>query len=381
MKKSINGDKYSYTDSKTKQPVMPTMLIICFLAVYFLNTLNMYNIHIGQFILLILGFIGFVYTLISTKKRENLLYLLFFLMYTIFGLLSYIVIGNANISEYLWPIAFGGMAIILLNFKLHYKSIAILYYCVCCFYVVAIMENKMAENLTGTVSRNNISVTMLIFFSLLCITSFVTDKQIHRISAVLGLVITVWALGRSGIITFGIICIGFFIFEFKGKGVHISNPIKIFSLIGIIYGIGRFNYNTIIVPAINNFQAYGMKSPRLLIWETYLRNVFSSVIHFVFGAPLNQDWILIAMDYNLHNSFLHLHSRYGIFITMLYIVVLLVKLHAFIKRKNIIYVLLLIAIIFRISFDLSAFNGGLDIIIYYFMFEGLYNKKSKEKNL
>ena len=44
------------------------------------------------------------------------------------------------------------------------------------------------------------------------------------------------------------------------------------------------------------------------------------------------------------------------------------------------YVIIIIAILFRIFFDIAALHGILDISIYYFLFESLYKNKLKSDN-
>lgn len=354
--------------------IIPSVIIICFFGIYFLNTLNIYSMRMGQVILIALGAIGLLYTLGTTKRRANQLYLLFFLLYSICGLLSFIIVGNANVLEYLWPVGFGGAAIIMLNFYLYYKPVVILYHFICSIYMIAMIFNKTALYMTGDVSRNNISITILVFFSLFCIVSYTHNKRIHFMSAILGLVVSIWAVGRSGILTFSFIGICFLFLNFDGKKVKVKNPFKVIMLIAIIIAIGIMMYDSIIAPAIYNYNFKGIESGRTVIWGLYLKNMFSSVPNFIFGVPLDNEKIFFVVNGNLHNSFLNLHSRYGFLITMLFTGIILVKLVFFIKKTNLLYALLMTAIIFRISFDLSSFNGILDVIIFYFMFEGQYSK-------
>lgn len=360
----------------------PNVIILSFYATYITNTLNLYNIRIGQIILLVMGSIGCLYTLWHSKKKINLYFIIFLNFYTMLGLVSYLIIGNASIFEYLWPLAYGGVTLVLLNYKISYKKIYILFYVVCIYYILNALNGFSAENVTGLVSRNNLSVTLLVIFSLLCIVSYMNNKKISIVSIVIMLLLSSWAVGRSGIITFSIILIGYFMLERKNKKqkeISIKSLIIISSLIIFVYLSRNLIYKYFLEYAIYNFEIRGVETSRYLITKSYLYDAFESWFYFMFGVNLERNTVFTLVNQNLHNSFLNLHSRYGIIAFIFFTIAILIKILNYIKTKNGLYLVLLLAIVFRSNFDLVAFNGVLDIYIYYFLFEGLYNKQPSLK--
>lgn len=374
----INKHNQYLNKGNRKQDVIPTLIVVIFFILYFINTLSLYNIRIGQLILLLVGMIGYLYTLQNSKRKENIFYIMFFLLYTILGLISFLIIGNATVYEYMWPMAYGGIAIVLLNYNIRYNYVYILYYGLCAYYIFSSLGNKMVADVTGVVSRNNLSVTILMFFSLLCVVSYKQDKEVRFSSVVLGLLLSLWAVGRSGILTFSIIFIGYIIIRYKGKKLNIKSIVMFLLFAITLYVLRDFIYKHFIEQAKYNYEVRGLESSRKLIWQTYIKESFSSVAYFFFGYPLENELIFTSVNGNLHNSFLHLHSRYGIFITLFFSSAILTKIFILFKKKKYLFSLIFIAIFVRINFDLVALNGGLDIFIYYMIFEGKYNKKIKE---
>lgn len=376
MKYKLHKNKIYFQDKW----VLPTILIVSFFTIYFINTLGLYNVRIGQMALFIIGVFSFIYTLIKNNIGINFKIVSIFWIITILGLISFLINGNADLPEYLWPITYGGISLVLLNFDINSKPITIMYYIVCIYYLFAMITNQSPESITGNVSRNNISVTILTFFTLMCIVRYKQNIKISSVLAFVALPITFWGVGRSGIITFLIISTGFMLFSFKGRLIKKNNIIKFLVIIAMILILLFFFLESFIVPAIENFNKWGFESVRTTIWKDYISNIISSPLYILCGYPLSKSSLLTLFNYNLHNSFLNLHSRYGLIVFAYFLIKIIQQMLYSIINRKILFFFLLLAITFRINFDLAAFNGILDVFIYYLIFERKFNKTSRRFN-
>ena len=135
-----------------------------------------------------------------------------------------------------------------------------------------------------------------------------------------------------------------------------------------------------IVVARDNFLSRGLESSgRVSIINEYIRSATSNIRYFIFGVPSTSSDIFIDFNSNFHNSYLRLHSNYGLLGFLLIMIMILVALINLIRKKSILHVALLLAFLVRISTDTIAFVGITDPLLFYFILPKNFDNVSKVK--
>ncbi len=129
------------------------------------------------------------------------------------------------------------------------------------------------------------------------------------------------------------------------------------------------------------FQEKGLTSnTRVRLIERYTSYMFSDVNEFFNGVQLKKDPLFEKYAYNLHNSYLLLHSKFGIYGVLLCGYLCLRALINLFRGKHWGDALIYLSILARIFMDNAAFPRHLDIVIFYFVF-AYYSFPNKEKQI
>ena len=112
---------------------------------------------------------------------------------------------------------------------------------------------------------------------------------------------------------------------------------------------------------------------REAIIETYIARVSYSLSDFMFGVKLEGELVFEYFAYNLHNSYLKLHSLHGIIGLIAVLISIIITQYKFFVSRNFLYCGMLMVILVRISTDIAAFQGPFDPLIYYFILMALCN--------
>lgn len=358
--------------------ILPTALLLIFILVFYINGFGFYPIRIGQFLLVTIGTLSIMYTIKNYLNYNTLKIMMVFLLFSILGLVSFLFNGNGDLIEYAWPIAFAGVTLMLLIFTPYPKPFLVMYYSICGFYLFLIIRGMRITDLRYIHGQN---FTSVIFLALLTVVYIVLRKNNERFPIIipfLSLVIAAWAGGRSGVLTFSFIICAMFINTLFRRRVSQKRLIIGITTVLILCMLFVFTSDFAFKNILDIFRSKGLKSPRTNIWRNYLELVFFSPADLLFGPSLrNNIYIFESYSGNLHNAFLQLHSNYGLIALVLFIASLLSKIIKFIINKDYMFFILLVAIIFRISFDIAAVHGILDLPLYYFLFEDLFVTRNK----
>lgn len=362
---------------------IPNLILIIYIFVDLTRFFNVITTYVGNILYLLLGLLAIVYSIFKKGMGRQIPILRFIFIYTIFGALGILFNGNIDYQELLWPFAFIGLSTLFLNFNINYKLIRFLYYFILSFIVIKIIMVGGINNLEATTSRNTIGIMVLSYFGLHVISNYVNNKKITIYPVIFGLLTTVMAVGRSGILTFILLLILFIIFKFDGDKQKINNPFKwvlIVAFLGIILWASSNLLDSYYVETMRNFENRGLESVRVQIWHDYLNKTSTSIRYILFGTPIEGTFLLYEYSDNLHNSFLMLHAKYGLIILLIVISNIIKSLIFFLKKKNYLYSILLLAGLFRMQFDYTNFNAQLDIILFYLIFYRYFEKNRKNLN-
>lgn len=331
------------------------------------------------FIRMAIGSISIVYCLLHNKLRNSIMPLVFIFVYTMFGILSNIYNGNADLIELCWPVAFMGLGILIINYI---PSISLTKWFLLLFYSICGIHYYIYGMLDATTlkSVNSINVMLFMLYSLLVISIYFNENYASKpltllLFSVLSLLCVLVSVGRSGggrsgVIIFTLILISNLVFlifnQQQHKKVHKLSIIVVFLVLlvlifsctdGLIYD--RFSY----------LQTRGFSSPRILIWIDYIKIATESLSNLLLGADyMFKTELLEQFSENLHNSLLMLHAKYTLFMVFIVIMFMIYSFYFYLKKKAYALVVCLIMLFIRMNLDYTNFNAPLDTILVCFLF-------------
>lgn len=363
--------------------ISTSLILSLYLFIDLLRFFKIIPLMMGNILYVLLGATSIIYSVFKNGIAKQMPIFCFIYLYIFFGGLGILFNGNMDVQELIWPFAFMGLTILLLNFEISYNVAKGMYYFVIAFFIINIIFAGGVDNLNTASSRNSIGVMLLLYFSMFSIASYTHSKKMTLFPVLLGFVVTVMAIGRSGILTFLLLTLLLLFFEFDDSRYIIRNPIKIIlkiSIVAIILLIAYKLFEGYFDKMISNFLSRGLESTRLNMWSDYLVKTFTSVKYFLFGTPISGTDILEKFNQNLHNSFFMLHAKYGLVPLMTVVILIINAFIYFIKSKNMLYFITLLTLLFRMQFDYTNFNAQLDIVLFYFIFFP-YKRKDHSRSI
>lgn len=292
-----------------------------------------------------------------------------FLMF-VFGYSASVFTQNYRINDYLLNFQYFGIALIPLFYKLDYRLFKWALLILLGFFILNIIQN-VNPNDVFSVSRNSISVFILIFYCNYVISSLQNEKNVSILMLVVCFLISIWAVGRGGIIAIGLLLL---LMPYCKYG-HLSLKLIIIYLLVILIG-GYIIFtlaDSALALAITRFDNMGLDANGRDEPNTeYLNRLFDSYFNFVYGVNLAGNKVFEALDLNPHNSLIRLHIYYGVSGFVLVFLYVVKSLYKYICNNNYVYALLLFVLIIRSLVDSTAFHGPFDGLIFYFLFYTLY---------
>lgn len=360
------------------------LIFLVFAVVEFLRFFKVIAPLIANAIFVVLGLISILIVFIKKGIRNQLKVIFFIFVYIFFGILGVLTNGNIDIQEIFWPVAFIGIAMLLLNFNINHKLTKYAYYLALLAIITQIITSGSVDKINVVSSRNTISVIVLLLFSFYVISVYKNNEKISIFSVIAGSITVILAIGRSGILTFVLLIFFFMIFSFNENSQRIRNLFKT-TIVLLVISVFLFSlylaFEPYVVDTIKNFENRGLESVRINLWNDYFDKVFKSIRYILFGAPIEGTYLLNMFSSNLHNSLLMLHAKYGILIFLSIILFTIRTLFYFVRVKNYLYFTLLFVILFRMQFDYTNFSAQLDVIFFYLIFFKNYEKVSKKSTV
>lgn len=236
------------------------------------------------------------------------------------------------------------------------------------------------------ISRNYISIFGLYSLS---IYNIMLEKKLKHCNIMIifaYFMICLNAIGRGGIIASGIILVLFIyrkIFVNTKKNYKTIIKIVLFFIVAFILLIMiSNNIGYIKITYFGRF--FGVENSaekstqiRISIVKDYIESCNNSIISFIFGG--NAGDYTIVSD-NLHNSYLQLHSKFGI-IAVAFVIYFSIKSCIFMKKNNLLDSLyIFIGILVRAFFDWMFPSSPIDIILLYYMLLPVFSMKGIHKD-
>ena len=392
IKTNYNTELNSY-DKKSLVSI-PTIIYLVFFINLMCYLFSDIPLVITFLIRMLTGSIGIIYCIYRKGLSNTFNVLCFMFIYSAFGILANMYNNNADLIELCWPIAFMGLGILLINYPPNIflaKQFFLLFYTLCVIHYVVhgSLDTSTLRNV------NNMNVILLLIYSML-VTSYV--RYNHGDFSITMLVISLISLfivlisvgrtsgGRSGVLVFSFITfcnVLYFIYSFmlRKKVIFILSCVVVFILIGI-YFLYEINIpDGIINERLLYLHSRGFSSLRTTIWKDYIEVTNQCIANIFWGTDyMNKTSLLSIYSYNLHNSFLMLHAKYTLFMLIAVILLVIRRLYLFIDRKEVIFFYMFLALLIRMNFDYTNFNGPLDTLLIFYLFVPLGTRKMARKH-
>lgn len=358
------------------------VLFLCWYSVFYLGD-SIFQmiptvIYIGGY--LAIGVFALFFKKVQAQNKNILNKCIFFCIFvSAFHLISIIYNGNAEFVEIIYTWGFMGIATLLFSGKIRVSVMKICLYGVFLHLTIMLFWGVDAQEVFRS-SRNAISAQIIFILMLFYLVIYKKQRKIVFFPAIYAAFLCLWGEGRTGLV----VSIAFIVLLFFYNWIFVKQKrIKtLVQLAACVLGCGIILHNVINVfymNVIERFTIQGFETKRVEIWEQYFFLVRDSFSNFAFGAPTSDtEYTLIDYyDGNLHNSFLQLHSCYGLLVFLVIIICIFVCFYRAICSKEYFFCILLLIICLRAFFDWAAFPGNYEIIFYYFITTFLFTKKER----
>lgn len=315
--------------------------------------------------------------LLSVRIRREYLPLYIF----VGGLLASFLISSFYVGRTEWrlltPVYFiisgFGVAMIMLRGYVYSWGGYTVFYSLAGYFLALIFSGAHGDTAMKYCSFNGISMVMLVVCISLYIILETENKQFDIKPALLTLVISIWGIGRSGIIVSFILFMGFLYLKLQHKPKYFFRVV-VCMLIAFI-GMRMTDYS-FFGNAIAHKEERGSvltDGARAGMWTNYYNNL--DIPRVIFGVNVLEDpWEEGEInEYNYHNSFINLHLQTG-FMGLITTAIIFSALLRF-YRTNKVFFFLLLALVLRAFVDLFIFFGAFDFLPFFFIFYYLREKR------
>jgi hypothetical protein len=348
-------------------------MILTFLTVSFIlldMAMNMY-VQLNNNLFLGVGFfialIAFLFAFYGNKYTPKYIVITSYIL-VVTGFISSLYTNNYSLLRVFYITQGILLAIALSKFNLNFKILRLLTYGLLIFFFYHIILRNDPNEVFLLVSRNGLTLHLLIILSLYTISLVQNNCRVDYLAIFLSFIVSIWTLSRSGVLSFLV----FFIvslFNLVGKKQKKSQRrafllVLIVVLFMIIF-IRGLSETYILNSFINRLENESINNIRIEMLIQYLTHILNNIGDFLFGGRFSDIGIIRAYNNNPHNSYIHLHSQFGIFGSIMIFFLLILSLFSNLKSKNYIILAIFGAIILRISTDTFAFSGVFDFLIYY----------------
>lgn len=393
---------------KSWKVTVPNMLMLAFAVCVLLSNLIPVPGIVGSAMISLCGCVCYLYVFIKKRKDAKIWKITGFAAFlSLCMFASSLYNHNAGLKEILWIWCYMGAALLLASFKIDDRWMQMVFYLLSGYFGICIVMQRSVHYVLYSTSRNGISIQML-FVMLLIYLCRGTKKRVIYLPAALNVIISVWALGRAGVLAAVFFLIGIVVYGLVKDGW--KETWKRLLGIAVIMGISMlllvkvFPTNETLRPQdnktgqteivdgktdqiadsqtgqkteesnqkteatfVSRFTASGLRSVRLSIWAEYLSGTATSIPNLLLGADCSTGELL-SYYRQTHNSYLELHAKFGLvgFVTVM--AMLFVVFIRLCRDREGFLLLVLATCGFRALLDWTAFPGSLDMFFWFLCF-------------
>lgn len=346
------------------------VILIFYILIFFKNYIEDSNLVVQLMLTACFVGIGICSTIFFVYKLKTNSLIVILIILLIFSSISISFVSkNYRLVDVFLTLSYFGIGLIPVFYRLNETVFKYMMYAMIVFFTYHMFNDIPADQIFN-VSRNFVSVLLLIGVSYHFISCFQNDKMPSIIITIISLVISIWATGRGGIIAFSLLLI------FLPFIVNVKTRYKVL-LIAIVISLSLFVfynfYDFLFEYGLGRFEEKGLEGARTTMNFDYFNNSIGSIFNFLFGSFLLDIPSIAEVDGNPHNSFIRLHVFYGFLGVLLFLILFVYAMLFYIRKHNYLFVLLLFVIVLRSYLDSTSFHGPFDPVIYFLLFYPIKN--------
>lgn len=338
------------------------------------------NLHILVSLPIFFLFSVIFFTLYIVKFPSNILPIYYsIILIDMYAIMAVIINANHTVADVILLMSWQAFGLLMYEMKYRENLKFVRFLAIVSLFLIAlkmILIYKEYEwgwiTISIRMGSNTISIFILEFLFINLFWRISTGKKIRYFMAILALTMIFAAGGIVGILTIPLLIIGMYLYKHSGKR-HIT--IRLLSI--IIFLELCISYIVLFRSDVAN-GVYGLikqgdSASRFLMWQNYYKLATENVSSLIWGANISGDDLLTAYR-NLHNCFFNWHYFYGLLPFISFIVIILYDLKESIRQKKYLYMVIVLAAVFRSMSDEATYAF---MPIWIFVFCDLYSYKNK----
>lgn len=334
------------------------------------------------------GILCFLYYLVYGNAGQKTQVVVFNLALSICMFASILYNSNAGFDNILWIWAYSGVAMLIVEYGVSKPVGLIVFWGTVLFVLAYIYSGRRPEEfyLFGSANVINAIVLFAYFIYFVSIINQTYKPGLNVIPPFIFLVVSIWSSSRSGLVVAAFMFLGIFLLNSttNKKRNRIVGFISIVAILGLMLAYWDSIMLAIGEGMTAKTERYGMESVRTAIWSEYIDVAFSNIGDLLLGVTHDDPFKTPLLSYwsgNTHNSFLMLHSKYGLLGFLVVIVSLFKHFFRDYRQKKYYELFIIAAVMVRAFFDWVAFPGIHDIVFFWFIFKYSNSVRDQQKNL
>lgn len=321
-----------------KKFTVKDMYILLYFTTFIIHYFTNLSFNITYIAWIVMGFMGAL-----LMKKELLQYKKIFLAFVLVDIIAMLDIiltmNHSPFNAFMLPVS-QIIGLYLYKNRKHIDILVRLLYIIMAFmliYIIITPKKLINEQLntyytyfSKLVVGNTISIFLIMFLIIDIIYRESTNKSINYLWIVLSLFMAYEGGGTGGVLSISILLLGMICKQWNRDKFSFSKMLIVITVGFII--ISNLGYWNKLISELTN------SNSRFWIWQRYFERCKSSVYDFIFGANVSSVSFL-ALQGNMHNTFINWHYYYGIIPQMFFLYMVVVTMfNSFIQKK---YILLL----------------------------------------
>lgn len=372
---------------KRQQKIANWLILISSFWMSFIKCFPLSGVFVNSSIAFI-GIVCLMYYLFYGNQGKMQQVMLFNLALSFCMFTSILYNGNADFDNIIWIWAYSGVAMLIVEYGVSKPVGLIVFWGTVLFVLAYIYSGRRPEEFYLFGSANVINAIVLFAYFIYFVSLInQTDKPgLNVIPPFIFLLISIWSSSRSGVVVAAFIFSGIFLLNTttKKRRNRIIGFVSIVAILGFMVAYWDTIISAIGEDMTAKAERYGTGSIRTAIWREYIDVAFSNIGDLFLGVTHDDPFKTPLLSYwsgNTHNSFLMLHSKYGLLGFLLVIIPLFRRIFENYKHKQHYELFILFAVIIRAFFDWIAFPGIHDIVFFWFIFKYSNLRSNPQKTI
>lgn len=357
------------------------IVAIC-IGCVFLSDVFSYNRQVFVAVSYIISFLIFIYDCqcLHMLKRRLIIFNLALLIIALFNMAF---IGNVTIPFiFKFFLVDQSIALFFIGSKKLSKSIwytlGIIIYVVVWYCMINSIDGYQ---LFSETSRNYASIYSLFVLFFIGVLHYKDNTEIPSLFIFHNLLLSIYCVGRGGIVSAAILLFLFYIMRIKSKE-KFTKKIKIIGVLLIISAIViYYMYSKGLLEVVwekylwrfHDNRAIGSNLERMAMIKMYVNKTLENIFYLLFGTDVSDLSLIINQNGNIHNSYLMLHKAFGLLGSAILLFEDSVCIKNIWSKRKYEFVSIILAIMFRSFFD-SCFPYHLFNVPFMFLAIGSFYK-------